>query len=171
MVGLRLMRLIDRHAEELAMGLTVKLRQSDRTTDFRRVPVDELQTTTAKLYRNLGEWLLKKTEKDIEQHLLTIAQQRAAGGVRLPQFVWAVVISRNHLYQFLLGHAFADSIFELYNELELQQLLNNFFERATYYGAVGYEKARQQDRAGATTTSVRQIPRTSRLRKVLSRVG
>ena len=53
-------------------------------------------------------------------------------------------ISRNHLYRFLLGHAFADSIFELYNELELQQLLNQFFERATYYSVAAYEEARER---------------------------
>jgi hypothetical protein len=48
------------------------------------------------------------------------------------------------LYRFLLGHAFADSIFELYNELELQQLLNQFFERATYYSVAAYEEARER---------------------------
>jgi hypothetical protein len=42
------------------------------------------------------------------------------------------------------AHAFADSIFELYNELELQQLLNQFFERATYYSVAAYEEARER---------------------------
>jgi hypothetical protein len=102
------------------------------TSDFRKIPPEEVQKTTAELYRNLGEWLLKKTEKDIEQHFVSIARYRAAEGIRLPQFVWALVISRNHLHQFLLGHAFADSIFELYSELELQQLLSQFFEHAVY---------------------------------------
>jgi len=169
MLASRLMHLIERHGEELANGLTLKLRQSDSTSDFRKIPAEELQKTTAELYRNLGEWLLKKSEKDIEQHFVSIAQHRAAGGVRLPQFVWAVVISRNHLYQFLLGQAFADSIFELYSELELQQLLTQFFERAIYYGVVGYEGARARDRAKVTTVSARQTRRASRLRKVLSR--
>lgn len=168
MLGSRLMRLIEKNGEELAIGLTAKLRQSDLTSDFRKIPADELQRTTAELYRNLGEWLLKKTEKDIEQHFVSIARYRAAGGVRLPQFVWAVIVSRNHLHQFLMGHAFADSIFELYSELELQQLLNQFFERAIYYGVVGYEQAR--DRAKATAVSGRQLRQTSRLRRVLSRV-
>jgi hypothetical protein len=98
----------------------------------------------ATLYRNLGEWLLSKTEKDIEKHFVSIAQRRAADGIRLQQFVWALIISRNHLYRFLLGHVFADSIFELYNELEFQQLLNQFFERATYYSVAAYEEARER---------------------------
>jgi hypothetical protein len=168
MVGTRLVRLIEKHADELAIGLTAKLRKSELTSDFRKIPPEELRSTTAELYRNLGEWLLKKTPKDIEQHFGSIARHRAAEGIRLPQFVWAVIVSRNHLHQFLLGHAFADSIFELYSELELQQLLNQFFERATYYGVVAYEEARRRDRAEATAASPRQIRRAGRLRRVFS---
>jgi len=144
MRGSRLVGLIERHAEELAIGLTAKLRQSERAADFRKIPAEELQRTTAALYRNLGEWLLSKTEEDIEKHFVSIAERRAADGIRLQQFVWALIISRNHLYRFLLGHAFADSIFELYNELELQQLLNQFFERATYYSVAADEQARER---------------------------
>jgi len=146
MVGSRLVRLIERHSDELAIALIGKLRQSDRTNEFQKVPFEELQETTAELYHNLGIWLLTKTEEDIERHFISIAQRRAADGISLQQFVWALTISRNHLYRFLLGQAFADSIFELYNELELQQLLNQFFERATYYGVVGYEEARERAR-------------------------
>jgi len=153
MGGSRLVRLIERHSEELAMGLTAKLRQSERTTDFQKIPAMELQKTTAALYHNLGEWLLNKTEQDIEKHFVSIAERRAAEGIRLQQFVWALIISPNHLYRFLLGHAFADSIFELYNELELQQLLNQFFERATYYSVAAYEESRERTPVSVVRTS------------------
>ena len=144
MGGSRLVHLIEGHSEELAIGLTAKLKQSERTTNFRKISAEELQKTTSALYHNLGEWLLNKTEQDIEKHFVSIAERRAAEGIGLQQFVWALIISRNHLYRFLLGHAFADSIFELYNELELQQLLNQFFERATYYSVAAYEEARER---------------------------
>jgi hypothetical protein len=171
MVGSRLVHLIERHAEELATELTGKLRQSELTTDFRKIPAEELQRTTAELYHNLGEWLVRKTDEDVRHHFVSIAQHREAEGVKLQQFVWAVVMSRNHLYRFLVGQAFADSIFELYGELELQELLNQFFERAIYYGVVGYEEAREQDLARVTAASSREIRHSGRLRRVLSRVG
>lgn len=161
MVGSRLVHLIERHSEELAVGLTAKLRQSERTSDFRKIPSEELKKTTAELYHNLGEWLLTKTEKDIEKRFVSIAQRRAADGIRLQQFVWALTISRNHLYQFLLEQAFVDSIFELYSELELQQLLNQFFERATYYGVIGYEEAREGERIKTTARVRREGTRLS----------
>jgi hypothetical protein len=161
MLGSRLVRLIEKHSEQLANGLTAKLLQLERTSEFRKIPPDELRRTTAELYHNLGEWLLKKTEKDIERHFCSIAERRAADGISLPQFVWALIVSRNHLYQFLLGQAFTDSIFELYSELELQQLLNQFFERAMYYAVVGYE-ASERDQIKST------VPRARRERTKLN---
>jgi hypothetical protein len=169
-MGPRLVHLIEKHSEELAVGLTGKLRLSDRTSDFRKIPPAELQNTAAALYHNLGEWLLKKTENDIEAHFVSLAKRRAADGIGLQQFVWALILSRNHLYRFLLGSAFADSIFELYSELELQQLLTQFFERAIYYSVVGYQETRERDRGKATVTSGRQGRGASRLQKVFSRV-
>ena len=34
-----------------------------------------------------------------------------------------------------------DTIFDLYGELEVLQLLNQFFDRAIYYAILGYEEA------------------------------
>jgi hypothetical protein len=38
MLALRLVRLIERHSEELARGLTQKIWESERTCDFRKIP-------------------------------------------------------------------------------------------------------------------------------------
>jgi hypothetical protein len=42
MLALKLVRLIEEHSEELSMGLTDKLRQSERTRDFWKVSPDGL---------------------------------------------------------------------------------------------------------------------------------
>lgn len=62
-------------------------------------------------------------------------------GISLHQFVWALMLTRDHLFQCLRREAFADTIVELHGELELHQMLNQFFDRAVYYGIVGYEQA------------------------------
>jgi len=147
-------RLIERQCEELAIALTAKLRQSERTSEFQKIPVEELQKTAAELYHSLAMWLVTKTEKDVERHFVAIARRCAGDGISLQQFVWALAISRSHLHRFLLGQAFVDSIFELNSELELHQLLNQFFERATYYGVVGYEEARERGRVKSAATRV-----------------
>ena len=59
MVGLNLARLIERHAERLARGVTEQIRMSERTSDFRKIPAQDLQLAAVDVYRNLGEWLLQ----------------------------------------------------------------------------------------------------------------
>jgi len=145
MLGLRLMRLIERHSEELAFGLARKLRSADRTSDFRKIPTEEVVLAAADIYRHLGEWLLHKTEAEIEGRFRELATRRAAEGVSLHQLVWALTISRNHLRQFLQAESCADNIVALYGELELQQLLNQFFDRVIYYCVLGYTGATERN--------------------------
>jgi hypothetical protein len=163
------MRLIERHSEDLAVGLTEKLRASERTRDFRKIPPEELHRTAAEVYCNLGEWLLKKTEDDIEERFRAITARRAAEGVGLHQFVWALTISRNYLWQFLRANAFADNVVALYGEMELQEMLNKFFDRAVYYSVLGYEETR--DRSATSVLSQVRRAATKEPRRFVFRRG
>jgi hypothetical protein len=141
MVGLRLVRLIEKHSDGLARGLTEQIRKSERTSDFRKIPDKNLRLAAAEVYRDLGEWLLQKTEGDIEDRFRMIGSRRAKEGVRLHQFVWALMLTRDHLWHFLEREGFADNVVELQGEQELRRMLNQFFDRAVYYGILGYEEA------------------------------
>ena len=147
MLGGHLVRLIERHADELAEGLTKKLRSSDRTSEFRKVPPEELQNGAREVYTNLGDWLLTKTESDIELRYTQLGARRASQGVPITQFLWALMVGKEHLFAFLQREGFAESVVQLYSELELLQLLDQFFDRAVYFAAVGYEHARMRKAA------------------------
>ena len=138
---MRLVRLIEAQSNELSRALTEKIRTSERTSDFRNIQPEDLRLAAAEVYRNLGEWLLQKPESDIEARFRAAGARRAADGVRLHQMVWALQLSREHLWQFLRHQSLADNIVALYGELELQRLLNQFFDRAIYYAVLGYEEA------------------------------
>lgn len=141
MLAMRLVKLIEAHSGELCRDLTEQIVKSERTSDFRRIPCEELRLAAHEVYRNLGEWLLQKTESDIEARFRAVAARRAAEGIRLHQFVWALLLSRDRLWHFLRHQSFADNVVALYGELELQRLLNQFFDRAVYYAVLGYEEA------------------------------
>jgi len=119
MVALKLVRLIERHSEELVQGLAEQIRTSERMCSFRNIPPADLELAAAEVYRNLGEWLLQKTEEDIERRFGAIAARRAAEQISLHQFVWALIVSRDHLWRFLQREAFACNVVELYGELRV----------------------------------------------------
>jgi hypothetical protein len=147
MLGGNLLRLIERHSDELAEGLLNKLRNSDRASEFHKVPQEELQHGAREMYHNLGDWLLTKTESDIEIRYTQLGARRASQGVPVSQFIWAVLLSKEHLFAFLRREGFVEGAVQLYGELELLQLLDQFFDRALYYAVVGYEYARMRKAA------------------------
>jgi hypothetical protein len=144
MLGAHLVRLIEGNADELAEGLVKKLRLSDRTTEFRNVPPEELQKGAREVYTNLGDWLLTKTESDIELRYTQLGARRAAQGIPVAQLLWAVLLSKEHLFAFLQREGFAEGVVQLYGELELMQMLDQFFDRVLYYAVVGYEHVRMR---------------------------
>jgi hypothetical protein len=116
--------------------------QSEHTADFRKIPREDLRLAATDVYRNLGEWLLQKRESDIATRFRAVAKQRVLEGVQPQQMVWALVLTRDYLWRFLRKEAFCDSIIELHAELELQQLLNQFFDHAIQ----GYQEATERSR-------------------------
>jgi hypothetical protein len=140
MLGLNLIRLIEENADELARALSEKLRTSSRTTHYRQVPAGELQNAALEVYRNLGEWLLTKTEGDVELRYKRIGMKRAAQGIPLSEYVWALILYRESLWAFLQRQGLSGGALELYGELELIQSLTQFFERALYYAVEGYQE-------------------------------
>jgi hypothetical protein len=140
MLGSRLVGLIERHSNELSDGLATKLCNSSRTADFRKIPPDELAEGAHEIYSNLSDWLLTKTESDVELRYTAIGTRRAAQGIALAQLVWGILMSKEHLWAFLQREGFVTGPVEVFGELELLQLLDQFFDRAMYYAVVGYGK-------------------------------
>ncbi len=143
MIAPRLVRLIETHSEQLAQALLKKVQNSPRLSDFhRKVPPHELRQRAYEIYRNLEDWLLAKTEEDVEHRYTAIGARRAAQGVPLSQLILAIVTVKEHLWEFLLREGMADRPVELYQQLELLQLVDQFFDRAVCCAARGYEQAR-----------------------------
>ena len=141
MLALRLVRLIEDHSDELAEGLTHRLLSSDRAKALRHVPANELHERCHEVYRHLSDWLLNKTEADIEQAYRKLGTRRAHQGVGLADVVWALFQTNEHLWSFLEQQGVHAQPHYLYGEFELLHVLGQFFDRAVYYTTAGYEEA------------------------------
>ena len=142
MLAYRLVRLIETHSHALAAGLLHQVQSSELTRDYRKVPEEELKQRVYEIYRHLGEWLLGKTEFDINQRYREIGARRAEQNVPLSQLVWVIVLTKENLWEYLKHAAGMERPVEVFGELEMLQLLDQFFDRAILYAAQGYEKAR-----------------------------
>jgi hypothetical protein len=141
MLAYRLVRLIETHSDRLAAGLYQKLRECEKCAAFSRVPSEEFRQRVFEVYEHLGEWLLGKKEEDIARRYEQIGARREAQGVPLSQLVYAIMLTREHLWEYLKHEAGPEKPVEVFGELEMLQLLEQFFDRAIYYAAAGYERA------------------------------
>ena len=141
MLAYRLVRLIETHSEGLAKSLRERIAKCDKCPDYRNVPTSDLEHVVYGIYRNLGEWLLGKTEADIEQRYVAIGAKRAAQAVPLCQVIWVIALVKDNLWEYLKDKTVLERPAEVFGELEMLQLLEQFFDRAQFYAAKGYEEA------------------------------
>jgi hypothetical protein len=147
MLSIHFARLIENHSESLAEGLVRRLQSSERTSSYRSIPTDALTRQVREVYENLSLWLTTKTETEIEQRYSEVGRMRARSGVPVGQFAWALIMSKEYLWQFLLREAMADQAMQLLSELDFLLLLEQFFDRAIYYGVAAYDTIARREAA------------------------
>jgi len=141
LLAYRLVKLIENHSDGLARSLHNRYRECSKCSAYANVPDRELTEKVYDVYRHLGEWLLGKTEADIEQRYLEVGARRAVQGVPLSQVVWMICLVRENLWDYLQKHAELERPAEIFGELELLEMLDKFFHLAIYYAALGHERA------------------------------
>jgi hypothetical protein len=141
LLAYRLVRLIETHADKLADGALARLKNDAKTRSFsERVPAADFRNAVLGIYSHLGEWVMGKSEQDIARRYTEIGQRRAEQGVLLSELNWAIVIARESLWEFLEHEDTLERPTEVFGELKLLQMLEQFFDRAIFYAAVGYEQ-------------------------------
>jgi hypothetical protein len=152
MFAIRLINLIESHADRLSEGLLYKLQSSRQCGELvGKVPAEELRRRTYEIYRNLNDWLLTRTESEIEERYVGLGIRRARQGVSFSALLWAINTTRDYLWEYLQREGLLEDPLEFFGELELMHSLERFFDRVLYFASVGYESVRQgelEPRAG-----------------------
>jgi hypothetical protein len=141
MLSYRLVRLIEYHSDSLAAGLLRKVQASDRTGAYRNIPPDELKQRVYEIYRHLGAWLIDKSAAEIELRYIAIGAHRAEQGIPFSELVWAIILTKHNLSEFIDDVTFPGRIVDISDKLEISHLLNEFFDEALHAAAEGHEMA------------------------------
>ena len=142
MLAHRLTRLIETHSDQLVQNLQERIHRSTRCDEYQRVDSTELKQLVSGIYSHLGQWLVTKTEADIEHRYTQIGAQRAEEGVSVGQLVWCIMLVKENLWEFLRHHENLENTPQLFGEIVLMQMVDQFFDQAIYYAICGHENAR-----------------------------
>ena len=143
MFAIRLVQLIETHAEKLSEALIHKLKNADECSELlSKVPAHELKHRSYEIYRHLSDWLVSKTLSDVEERYIGLGARRARQGVPFSQVMFAIQTTKHVLWDYLLLEGLLEPE-DLIGEMELVRSLGQFFDRALYYTAIGYEQTQK----------------------------
>ena len=145
LLAYRLVKQIERHSDGLARSLHDRYRSDKKCSAYADVPEDDLTARVYEVYHHLGEWLMGKTEADVEHHYLEIGAKRFEQGVPASQVVWMICLVRENLWDYLEKYGELEKPAEIFGEVKLLEMLDQFFNRAIYYATLGHERARNRD--------------------------
>jgi hypothetical protein len=137
----RLVKLIEKHGDALAAELYDRVDHSPLLPGYKNVPAEELRTCVQEIYSHLGDWLLANNQKAIEIRYKQIGARRASQNVAFHELLWAIVLTKETLWEYMREESTEDGPAELHGELDMLQRLDQFFDRAQYCAAIGYEQA------------------------------
>ena len=152
MLGARLLMLIQSHAGPLTRDVVEDLRTNKRTQTFRRLDPTDVETRVSALFYNLATWLGDADEEAVRSEYEDMGRVRFREGVHVSELVYALVITKQHLRRYIREHGLVDFggdriasqellPVELHSIQELNYQVGEFFDRALYHLARGYESA------------------------------
>ncbi len=141
MISQRLLRLVQQNADRLTNDLTAELRRDPRTGAYHKLSEEDLHERALDLFHNLGQWLSSRTEFAVQTRYEAFGRRRFQERIPFSQALFALTTAKNILLNFIRGAVAAESAAELPLEYELAAAVSQFFDKALYHAATGYEDA------------------------------
>ncbi|MGH2508052.1 MAG: hypothetical protein ACRDHZ_11710 [Ktedonobacteraceae bacterium] len=136
----RLIRIIEVNAEELTRGTVENLQSNPRTISYHELSYSDLYNRAYEVYHDLARWLWEKSDQAIQAWYNELGKERFHQRVPLGEVLWALVLTKYRLLDYLRAWGLPDSAMELYQQQEFSQMIGQFFDRAICYTAEGYER-------------------------------
>lgn len=140
-----MIRMLEAAAGQLKTEVMKDVTTHPRTKFLHHMSLDELEGRVLDLYSNLDRWLTERRESDIQLVYQDLGGRRYKEGVPLHEFVFAMLLVKEHLWSFIRRNDILTSEVETYQQEELGQMIGTFFDRAVYHAVKGYELARMMD--------------------------
>jgi hypothetical protein len=164
MVSLKLVRLIEEHSNELTDQLVYKLHSASRTCALREVSPAELRSRVQELLWHFHTWLVSKTDSKMQERYIEIGRHDASRNVALPDLCWAIIVIKEHVWEFVERQAFHSNPVEILAEFELMRFMDLFFDNLLCCVVEGYQQQRDQRREVRQSSIPKHVAGQERVR-------
>ena len=143
----KFIRLVEDHAEKLTKEWIQEIKSNPSTKGYRKVDEAILGVRVYDVYRRLGEWIMNAEPNDPKtaEHFIKLGRERAGEDLKTSEVIYALILARVVLWRYIVNQGVINSSIDLHQSLQFYQHVNNFFDKATYFVAVGFENVEKQD--------------------------
>ncbi|MBI4881132.1 MAG: RsbRD N-terminal domain-containing protein [Planctomycetes bacterium] len=139
----KLVEISEQNADELTRQWLQRVRSDPNTSTYRGFDEKELYDRAYDVFHRLGKWISHETTKqEIEAVYTALGRERRREGFALAEVILALIFSRQILWDRIQNEGLLDNALDLHNALELRNRVAQFFDRATYFVIVGYDRER-----------------------------
>ena len=139
----RFIGLIENHAESLSLKWVEEVRSNSLTSGYAKFSKKELHDIVFERFRKHGNWVAKQQniDKEIARNFKEIGELRARAGIKSSEMVYALILERDMLVQYIKDHGIVTEGIDLNRVIQFGEQLNFFYDNAIYFALVGYDRA------------------------------
>jgi hypothetical protein len=152
MISASLVELIQNHAPQITQDVVNDLTSLSETRGFQAVPRLELEARIFEICHHLGNWIGTSAKGAVQTEFEDWGARRFGQGIPISQVVYAVIVLKRHLRRYIREHGLIESAFpridgdyvmpmHLISVQELDSMVSEFFDKAIYHLACGFEGA------------------------------
>ena len=143
----KFIRLVEDHAEALTKEWINEIKTNPSTKGYRKIDDAILGVRVFDVYKRLGQWIMNADPRDpnTAEHFIKLGRERAKENLKNSEVIYALILARVVLWRYIVDQGVINSIIDLHQSLEFYQKINNFFDKATYFVAVGFESVRDEE--------------------------
>lgn len=143
----KFIRLVEDHAEGLTKEWINEIKTNPSTKGYQKIDDAILGVRVFDVYKRLGQWIMNADPSDPKtaEHFIKLGRERAGENLKNSEVIYALILARVVLWRYIVDQGVINSIIDLHQSLEFYQKINNFFDKATYFVAVGFESVAKDE--------------------------
>lgn len=136
-----LVELLEQQTGQIVARWLADVRQGGSTPTYTVLETEPLAACAAQALSQLGRWLKgDEAAQEIKAFYRAVGRTRRTQGVRLHELLSSLSLLKKHLWTFAREHSVWRRPIEIYRVLEFDRLLAEFFDRAAYHVARGFDE-------------------------------
>jgi hypothetical protein len=145
MLSKKMIELLILHADQLAASAVEDLRTNDRTPYYHGFDSHELKRRIKSIFKNLENWLAENARQQVSDIFFKFGEVRYFEGVPLPDLVYALILVKRRLTEFMKKTGGTDSAVYLYQAMQFHETMVQFFEDVIYFTVKGYQHSLEEE--------------------------